>query len=150
MTVYRIGSDTPFIKSLIQAAEAGKQVACLVEVTARFDEQQNLHWAEVLDKVGVHVVYGVLGLKTHSKTTLVIRNEAEGIRSYAHIGTGNYHIKTAKLYSDLSLFTCDPVLTADVVELFHAFDRGIEETRLCEVIGCASQYQATLLGADRP
>ena len=124
MTVYRIGSDTPFINSLIRAAEAGKQVACLVEVTARFDEQQNLHWARVLDEVGVHVVYGILGLKTHTKTTLVVRNEADGIRCYAHIGTGNYHVKTARLYADLGLLTCDPVLTADVVELFHALTGG--------------------------
>jgi polyphosphate kinase len=124
MTVYRIGSDTPFINNLIEAAEAGKQVACLVEVTARFDEQQNLHWARVLDEVGVHVVYGVLGLKTHAKTTLVVRNEPDGIRTYAHIGTGNYHVKTAKLYSDLSLLTCDSELTSDVVELFHALTGG--------------------------
>jgi polyphosphate kinase len=124
MTVYRIGSDTPFINSLIQAAETGKQVACLVEVTARFDEQQNIHWARVLNKVGIHVVYGILGLKTHAKTTLVIRNEPDGIRCYAHIGTGNYHVKTARLYSDLSLFTCDSTLTGDVVELFHALTGG--------------------------
>jgi polyphosphate kinase len=124
MTVYRVGSDTPFIDSLIRAAEAGKQVACLVEVTARFDEQQNLKWAQALDKVGVHVVYGLLGLKTHSKTTLVVRDESDGIRCYAHIGTGNYHVKTARLYTDLGLLTCDPVLTADVVELFHALTGG--------------------------
>jgi polyphosphate kinase len=120
MTVYRIGSDTQFIDSLIRAAELGKQVACLVEVTARFEEQQNLHWARVLDKVGVHVVYGVLGLKTHTKTTLVVRSESDGIRCYAHIGTGNYNVKTARLYTDLSLLTCDPLITADVVDLFHA------------------------------
>jgi polyphosphate kinase len=120
MTVYRIGSDTLFIDSLIRAAEQGKQVACLVEVTARFDEQQNLHWARVLDKVGVHVVYGVVGLKTHTKTTLVVRAESDGIRCYAHIGTGNYNVKTARLYTDLSLLTCDPAVTADVVDLFHA------------------------------
>src|SRR5262249_46159494 len=120
MTVYRIGSDTAFIDSLLRAAETGKQVACLVEVTARFDEQQNLHWARVLDKVGVHVVYGVLGLKTHAKTTLVVRSESDGIRCYAHIGTGNYHVKTARLYTDLGLFTCDPAITSDVVDLFHA------------------------------
>ena len=124
MTVYRIGSDTPFINSLIAAAESGKQVACLVEVTARFDEKQNLHWARVLDEVGIHVVYGMLGLKTHTKTTLVVRNEDDGIRCYAHIGTGNYHVKTARLYTDLGLLTCDPVLTADVVELFHALTGG--------------------------
>ena len=120
MAVYRIGSDTLFIDSLIRAAEMGKQVACLVEVTARFDEQQNMHWARVLDKVGVHVVYGVLGLKTHAKTTLVVRSESDGIRCYAHIGTGNYHVKTARLYTDLGLLTCDPLITADVVDLFHA------------------------------
>src|SRR5262245_31237115 len=124
MTVYRVGSDTPFIDGLIQAAEAGKQVACLVEVTARFEEQQNLKWAQALDKAGVHVVYGILGLKTHTKTTLVVRNEADAIRCYAHIGTGNYHVKTARLYTDLGLLTCDPVLTADVVELFHALTGG--------------------------
>jgi polyphosphate kinase len=120
MTVYRIGSDTAFIDSLIRAAETGKQVACLVELTARFDELQNLHWARVLDKVGVHVVYGVLGLKTHSKTTLVVRSEDDGIRCYAHVGTGNYHVKTARLYTDLSLLTCDPTITSDAVDLFHA------------------------------
>jgi polyphosphate kinase len=120
MTVYRIGSDTLFIDSLIRAAEMGKQVACLVEVTARFDEQQNLHWARVLDKVGVHVVYGVLGLKTHAKTTLVVRSESDGIRCYAHVGTGNYNVKTARLYTDLSLLTCNPLITSDVVDLFHA------------------------------
>jgi polyphosphate kinase len=119
MTVYRIGSDTAFIDSLIRAAETGKQVACLVEVTARFDEQQNMHWARMLDKVGVHVVYGIVGLKTHTKTTLVVRSEGDGIRCYAHIGTGNYHVKTARLYTDLGLFTCDPAITSDVVDLFH-------------------------------
>jgi polyphosphate kinase len=124
MTVYRVGSDTPFIESLIRAAESGKQVACLVEVTARFDEQQNLKWAQALDQAGVHVVHGILGLKTHSKTTLVVRQEADGIRCYAHIGTGNYHVKTARLYTDLGLLTCDPVLTADAVELFHALTGG--------------------------
>ena len=140
MTVYRIGSDTPFINSLIRAAEAGKQVACLVEVTARFDELQNLHWARALDEVGVHVVYGILGLKTHTKTTLVVRNEPDGIRCYAHIGTGNYHVKTARLYSDLGLFTCDPVLTADVVELFHGLTGGSPKTPLCEAAGGAGEH----------
>lgn len=119
MTVYRIGSDTPFIDALIRAAEAGKQVACLVEVTARMDERQNLYWARSLEKVGVHVVYGVVGLKTHCKTALVVRQDEDGLRCYAHVGTGNYHVKTARLYTDLGLFTCDPTLTADVVDLFH-------------------------------
>jgi polyphosphate kinase len=119
MTVYRVGADTPFLDVLIDAAEAGKQVACLVEVTARFDERPNLRLAAALEKAGVHVVYGVLGLKTHCKTALVVRQDDDGLRCYAHVGTGNYHVGTARLYTDLGLFTCDPELTADVVDLFH-------------------------------
>ncbi|HKE39330.1 MAG TPA: polyphosphate kinase 1 [Casimicrobiaceae bacterium] len=121
MTVYRVGDDTPFVRSLIRAAEAGKQVACVVEVKARFDEARNLHWAQELEKVGAHVVYGVLGLKTHTKLALVVRKEGTTLRCYAHVGTGNYHIKTARLYTDVGLLTCDPVLTADIVNLFHYF-----------------------------
>ena len=124
MTVYRIGSETHFIDALIRAAETGKQVACLVEVTARFDEQQNLRWAQELERVGVHVVYGVLGLKTHTKVALAVRHDEDGLRAYAHIGTGNYHIKTARLYTDLGLLTCDPALTNDVVNLFHYLTGG--------------------------
>jgi polyphosphate kinase len=119
MTVYRVGDDTPFVRSLIRAAESGKQVACVIEVKARFDEERNLHWARELEKVGAHVVYGVLGLKTHTKLALVVRKESSGLRSYAHIGTGNYHVKTARLYADFGLFTCDPQITADAVNLFH-------------------------------
>jgi polyphosphate kinase len=119
MTVYRFGDDTPFVRSLIKAAENGKQVACLVELKARFDEERNLHWAEELQKAGDHVIYGMRGLKTHTKLALVVRREGDGLRSYAHIGTGNYHVKTARLYTDFGLFTCDPVLTRDVVNLFH-------------------------------
>ena len=119
MTVYRLGDDTPFVRSLIKAAENGKQVACLVELKARFDEERNLHWAEELQKAGDHVIYGVRGLKTHTKLALVVRKEGDGLRSYAHIGTGNYHVKTARMYTDFGLFTCDPVLTRDVVKLFH-------------------------------
>jgi polyphosphate kinase len=119
MTVYRVGADTAFLDALIAAAESGKQVACLVEVTARFDEQVNLRMAEALEKAGVHVVYGVVGLKTHCKTTLVVRQDDDGLRCYAHVGTGNYNAQTARLYTDLGLFTCDPELTDDVVNLFH-------------------------------
>jgi polyphosphate kinase len=119
MTVYRVGDQTPFIESLIQAAEAGKQVACLIEVRARFDEQRNLQWAAQLERAGAHVVYGVVGLKTHSKIALVVRDEPEGLRCYTHIGTGNYHVKTSRLYTDLGLFTSDPLITQDVVDLFH-------------------------------
>lgn len=120
MTVYRVGDDTPFVRSLIKAAETGKQVACLIELKARFDEERNLHWAKELEKIGAHVVYGVLGLKTHTKIALVVRQESDGLRCYAHIGTGNYHVKTARVYTDVGMFTCDPVLTTDVVNLFHA------------------------------
>lgn len=119
MTAYRVGDDTPFVKSLIRAAENGKQVACVMEIKARFDEERNLHWAAELERVGAHVTFGVSGLKTHAKTALVVRKESGGLRSYVHIGTGNYHVKTARLYADLGLLTCDPRLTRDVVNLFH-------------------------------
>lgn len=119
MTLYRTGGESSFIHSLIQAAEAGKQVVCMVEVKARFDEERNLVLADALESAGVHVVYGMLGLKTHVKAALVVRQEPDGIRCYAHIGTGNYHAQTARLYTDLGLFTCNPVMTADLVELFH-------------------------------
>jgi polyphosphate kinase len=119
MTVYRVGDDTPFVRSLIKAAEAGKQVACVIEITARFDEARNLYWANQLERVGAHVVYGVVGLKTHSKLALVVRQESDALRCYTHIGTGNYHVKTARLYTDLGLFTCEPTLTTDVLDLFN-------------------------------
>jgi polyphosphate kinase len=119
MTVYRVGDDTPFVQSLIRAAESGKQVACVIELNARFDEARNLHWSRELEKVGAHVVFGVTGLKTHSKTALVVRQEENGIRCYAHIATGNYHTRTARLYEDVGLLTADPAVTGDVVTLFH-------------------------------
>ncbi len=119
MTVYRIGDDTSFVKSLIKAAEAGKQVACVIEIKARFDEERNLHWAAELERAGAHITFGVRGLKTHAKTALVVRKESSGLRSYVHIGTGNYHLRTARLYTDVGLLTCDPVLARDVVNLFH-------------------------------
>ncbi len=119
MTVYRVGDDTPFVQSLIRAAEAGKQVACVIELNARFDEERNLHWSRELEKVGAHVVFGLTGLKTHSKTALVVRKEEGGIRCYAHVATGNYHTRTARLYEDVGLLTADPAVTGDVVTLFH-------------------------------
>jgi len=119
MTVYRVGDDTPFVHSLVAAAEAGKQVACVIELQARFDESRNLHWADELRQAGAHVSFGVLGLKTHAKVALVVRREGEDLRCYCHVGTGNYHHKTARLYSDLGLFTADPRITEDVVQLFH-------------------------------
>ena len=119
MTVYRVGDDTPFVQSLIRAAEAGKQVACVIELNARFDEARNLHWSRELEKVGAHVVFGLSGLKTHAKTALVVRQEGEGVRCYAHLATGNYHSRTARLYEDVGLLTADPRVTDDVVTLFH-------------------------------
>jgi polyphosphate kinase len=133
MTVYRIGNDTPFVQSLIKAAEAGKQVACVIELKARFDEERNLHWAAELERAGAHVIFGVRGLKTHAKTALVVRQEPSGLRSYAHIGTGNYHARTARLYTDVGLFTCDPVLTRDVVNLFH-YLTGHAQAPDCETL----------------
>ncbi len=118
-TIYRTSRDSPFVSSLIRAAEAGKQVACLVELRARFDEQSNVRFARMLEKAGAHVAYGVVGLKTHCKAALVVRRETDGLRCYAHLGTGNYHPKTAQLYTDLGLFTCDPAVTDDVIELFN-------------------------------
>ena len=119
MTAYRIGDDTPFVRSLIRAAESGKQVACVIELKARFDEARNLVWARELEKVGAHVTYGVIGLKTHTKVALVVRKQGHDLRCYAHIGTGNYHMKTARLYTDVGLLTCDRRITRDVVKLFH-------------------------------
>ncbi len=119
MTFYRTGRRSPFVPLLVQAAEAGKQVACLVELTARFDEQENIQLAQRMEKAGVHVVYGVEGLKTHTKTTLVVRREGHEARSYAHIGTGNYHDDTARTYVDLGLLTCRPELTTDLTHLFN-------------------------------
>jgi polyphosphate kinase len=119
MTLYRTSDESPFIRTLIRAAEAGKQIVCLVELQARFDEERNIYLAQLMEKAGIHVVYGLVGLKTHAKLTLVIREEAGGLRSYAHIGTGNYNTQTARLYTDLGLLTCRPELTADIIELFN-------------------------------
>jgi polyphosphate kinase len=119
MTLYRTGDESPFIPLLIRAAERGKQVVVLIELKARFDEERNIHWAQELENAGVHVVYGVVGLKTHAKVALVVRREDDRLQSYVHFGTGNYHKDTAKLYTDVGLFTAKPDFTEDVVELFH-------------------------------
>ncbi len=118
-TLYRTSENSPVVGALMRAAEAGKQVAVLVELTARFDEARNIEWAQALEDAGVHVTYGLVGLKTHSKVTLIVRYEGGRPRTYCHIGTGNYHVRTARTYTDLGLITGDPDLGNDLVNLFH-------------------------------
>ena len=119
MTLYRTSGDSPIVRDLIRAADQGKQVVVLVEIKARFDEEANIVWARKLEQAGAHVVYGLVGLKTHSKIALVIRREATGLRRYLHLGTGNYNPKTARIYVDLGLLTCQPELGADATDLFN-------------------------------
>ncbi len=133
MTLYRTSGDSPIARSLIRAAERGKQVAVIVELKARFDESANIEWARQLEEAGVHVTYGLIGLKVHSKAALVIRDEADGLRRYCHLGTGNYNSKTARIYEDLGLLTCDPAIGSDLTQLFNeltGYGRNITYKRL--------------------
>jgi polyphosphate kinase len=133
MTLYRAGGDSAIIRSLMRAAESGKQVAVLVELKARFDEALNVQWAKQLERSGVHVVYGMVGLKTHSKIVLVVRDDGDRLRRYCHIGTGNYNAKTARVYEDLGLLTCDDAVGDDALELFNhltGYSRSVDYEKL--------------------
>ena len=145
-TLYRTsGPVSPIIRSLTRAAEAGKQVVAMVELTARFDEQNNINWAEVLEDAGVHVVYGTVGLKTHAKVTLVVREEPGGIRRYCHIGTGNYNRDTARVYEDMGLLTSDPALGADVGELFNSLTGYSRQARYRKLLVAPDSMRPALL-----
>ena len=133
-TLYRVGTDSPIIKYLIEAAERNKQVAVLVELKARFDEENNIFWAKELEKVGVHVVYGLVGLKTHAKMTLVVRKESDGVKKYVHMSTGNYNSTTAKLYTDLGLFTCNDEICSDVSDIFNYLTGYSKQTHFRKLI----------------
>jgi polyphosphate kinase len=129
MTLYRTSKDSDVIKHLVRAARNGKQVAVVLELKARFDEEANIKWATRMERAGIHVTYGVIGLKTHTKIILVVRNDYDGLRRYAHLATGNYHAGTARLYTDLALFTCDDSIGRDLTELFNYLTTGYKPRR---------------------
>lgn len=144
-TLYRTGADSPIIRALIRAAEAGKQVVALVEVTARFDEATNINFARALEEAGVHVVYGIVGLKTHAKITLVVRQEASGIRRYSHVGTGNYNPTTARLYEDIGILSSDQDLGADLTELFNYLTGYSKQSRYKKLLVAPGTLRPALL-----
>jgi polyphosphate kinase len=144
-TLYRVGANSPIVSALMEARENGKQVAVLLELKARFDEENNIAWARALEDAGVHVVYGVLGLKTHAKICLVVRREADGIRRYVHMSTGNYNTLTGRIYTDLSYLSCDPALGADVSDLFNALTGYSRKEAYCKLLVAPGSMRQPLL-----
>jgi polyphosphate kinase len=145
LTVYRTSDDSPLVPALIRAAERGKQAVCLVELKARFDERANIQWATLLEEAGVHVVYGLPALKTHTKCLLIVRREGDGVRHYVHVGTGNYHPKTARLYTDFGLLTCDERIGADAADLFNFLTGFARPRRFREVLVAPTHLRAGIL-----
>ena len=139
VVLYRVGRNSPVVEALLEAIEEGKQVAVLVELKARFDEESNIEWAKTLEKAGCHVVYGLLGLKIHCKAAMVVRREGDAIRRYVHLATGNYNVVTAHLYTDIGLFTCDPETRRGRHRPLQLPDRLLRQARLPEAAGGAGQ-----------
>ena len=148
-TVYRTSDESPTIPALIAAADEGKQTVCLVELKARFDEHRNIEWSRALEQAGVHVVYGFPNLKIHAKTTLVVRREGNTLRRYAHIGTGNYHSATARLYEDFGLFTADPDICSDVADLFNYLTGFGRPQRLRKLLAAPSDLRKGVIDQIR-